>query len=364
MKILDRHLLREFLLPLFYTLAGFALVYVVIDLFENLERFRSHGVRSADILRYYRDMLPTVLDIVMPVSLLLATLYTLADLTRHNEITAMRACGFSLNRVMVPYLGMGLVAVAATAAVKEWVAPPALERRSAFFIKRAAPDAAAPSGTMRFAYYSSRTRHIWWIDSFDPLQPNRLTGVLVTREEPGPTALREEIRAQRADWLDGAWWFHNSETRRTLPDDVVEERHVWNRPLELRHLKETPRDFLLELKAPGFMSSLELWTHLHTHPNLPEADRALRTATLHQRLAMPWACFVVILFGIPAGTQTGRTGAFTGVLLALGFLLGYYALMNVGLFLSIQQLLPAWAGAWLPNIAFLGIGLTLARHTR
>src|SRR5436190_15768365 len=123
MRLLDRYLLRELLVPLAYCLAGLTLFLIAADLFANLSQYQRWKMHGDDIAEYYLMTLPTMLVFVLPISLLLALLYSLTNHARHNEITAMRAAGISLWRVCLPYFGVGLTATGLLFIMNEYWAP-------------------------------------------------------------------------------------------------------------------------------------------------------------------------------------------------------------------------------------------------
>jgi lipopolysaccharide export system permease protein len=108
MKLIDKYLLKTFLAPLAYCLVAFVMVYVIYDLCSTTwaTSWRARPP-SALVLQYYLILMPSVLTRIVPISLLLAALYALSSLTKNNEITAMRACGISITRLMVPFISGG-----------------------------------------------------------------------------------------------------------------------------------------------------------------------------------------------------------------------------------------------------------------
>jgi lipopolysaccharide export system permease protein len=107
-KIIDRYLLREYLKPVFFCITGFTMIFIVWDLMGHISRFIDASTPLLLILKFYLFLLAPSLLLLVPASLLLATLYTLWSMTRTNQITAMRASGISLQRIMGPFI---LVAV-------------------------------------------------------------------------------------------------------------------------------------------------------------------------------------------------------------------------------------------------------------
>ena len=123
MRLLDRYLLRELLIPLGYCLCGFLIFWIAGDLFNQLSAFKAHHLLAGDVAEYYLVKAPEFLVLVTPIALLLALLYALSTHARHNELTAIRTAGVSLWRACVPYFGVGLVFGAGSFAASEFWVP-------------------------------------------------------------------------------------------------------------------------------------------------------------------------------------------------------------------------------------------------
>src|SRR5260370_14379699 len=123
MRLMDRYLLRELLVPLGYCLSGFLLLWVTSDLIAELGGLQEKKLHAGDIAQYYLLKTPEFLVLVLPIALLLALLYTLTNHARHHEITAIRAAGVSLWRLCLPYLAVGLLASLAVFWLNEYCVP-------------------------------------------------------------------------------------------------------------------------------------------------------------------------------------------------------------------------------------------------
>src|SRR5512134_4105595 len=106
MRILDRYLLREFLVYLMLGLLGFIVIFIVVDLIEKMDVFLDHRAPALLVARYFLNLTPDVVVKMLPVSLLLATFLALGQLNKFGELTAMRAGGLSLMRIVAPVLGV------------------------------------------------------------------------------------------------------------------------------------------------------------------------------------------------------------------------------------------------------------------
>lgn len=368
MKIIKRYLLREFLHPLLYCLFAFAMLFVIFDLFDNFSRFMQNELSKGIIAKYYACYLLPTLEYLTPASLLLATLYTLWRFTKNNELIAMRACGISLYAIMRPFLGVALAFTIGSILLKETISPPAT--RWYMDIQTNNYQLRETRLVERRPFYIAPYHREWLVEQFDMLKPNILHGVRIKQEREDGTR-QYEITAQRAEWLDGVWWFfapviqHFSETDHPLgrPEPMAPpppHSNVAARP----DYKEIPSDFVNEIHEWVFLSTAEMIRYLRTHPNLSPDHLARRKTDMHNRIALPWACFVVTLFGIPAGARSGRQSAITGILLAIGLFIGFYGLIQFGLLLGKTEVLPPWLAAWIPNIVFGTTGLLMMKHMR
>src|SRR5690606_35497632 len=85
MRILDRYLLRTFMMPWLSCLIGFTFLFVIVDLVESLNKFVDGGVSIFSVVAYYVPYIPSIWIYIGPITLLLALLYALYQLTRNNE---------------------------------------------------------------------------------------------------------------------------------------------------------------------------------------------------------------------------------------------------------------------------------------
>src|SRR2546429_4453622 len=142
MRLLDRYVLRNFLQVYLYCIAGFISIWLIFDISDNISTFLDEHISLFLVGRYYATQVPQVFIILLPVSLLLALLFTLGRMSRANEIVSMLTAGVSLPRVLLPLIGMGLLTVAASMTLNYSLAPHAELARKTFLTEaRARPEA-------------------------------------------------------------------------------------------------------------------------------------------------------------------------------------------------------------------------------
>ncbi len=366
MKLIDRYILRCFSVPLLFCLLGFGLLFIIYDLFDHLNKFMEAETPALLIALYYLCLLLPTLEYIAPASLLLASLYTLWQFTRNNELTAMRASGVSLYRIMAPLLIVGIAFSLAASLIKETLATRAFEWTQNFEAQGYTDE--TPNETIVLTHYNVGTRRLWRIEEFNLNKPTVLYGVKVTQERPDATRVCDYY-AEHAQWLDGAWWFFDVWIQRyDERDNPVGEKTPMTPGLEsvseLRELSESPEVLRSEATPWYYLTTPEMIRYLKHHPNLDPKIRADKLFDIHQRLSLPWACFIVTLFGIPAGTRSARQGILIGIFLAMTFFFGFYALSQIGLFLGRRQIVEPWLGAWLSNGVFFITGCVMLLRMR
>src|SRR2546423_4983670 len=104
MKLLDRYIIRQFILATLVSVVAFIIIFVAIDLMEKLDKFLDRKVPFGMIVDYYINFTPQMISLVLPIALLLGSLFTAGKMSQQSEIIASRSAGMSLYRFMLPFL--------------------------------------------------------------------------------------------------------------------------------------------------------------------------------------------------------------------------------------------------------------------
>ena len=375
MRLLDRYLLRELLVPMGFCLSGFLLLWITSDLFVQLGEFQRKGLLPRDIAEYYLIVLPEFLVLVLPIALLLALLYTLTNHARHHEITAIRAAGVSLWRLALPYFGVGLFASLALFAANEFWVPRSYDRAKAVLSRRlpADPRLPGPNEYQKLCFENTRDGRRWVIGVY-----NARTGDMVNvgiypveRDSSKPW----ELAAARARRVDGVWTFYDVRVLKQPADpNLPPVPTLLTNVLAVPEFSETLDEINSEIKIRDNMSLRaakkadvpiqDLLNYVKLHPKLTPSDRAWLDTKLAGRLAAPWTCLVVVLIALPFGAAGGRRNVFVGVASSIIICFIYFVLQQLGLALGTSGKLPPWLAAWFPNLSFGLVGLLLTARIR
>ncbi|MDB4470746.1 LptF/LptG family permease, partial [Deltaproteobacteria bacterium] len=123
MKILNRFLLQHFLRILLLSCGAFIGIYLLIDFLEKIGDFIDHKATAGDYLIYMFNSVPVIFVQILPLAILMSVVLTLGTLGRTNEITAMRACGFGLWRIVRPLMLLAIGLSLLLLSLNEFVVP-------------------------------------------------------------------------------------------------------------------------------------------------------------------------------------------------------------------------------------------------
>src|SRR5690348_6158729 len=110
------------------SIVGFIIIYVAVDLMEKLDKFLDHKLSFLLIVEYYINFTPQIIALILPVGLLLGSLFATGRMSMASEIVAMRSGGISLYRFMAPFIVASLVISACSVYFIGWVLPKANAR--------------------------------------------------------------------------------------------------------------------------------------------------------------------------------------------------------------------------------------------
>ncbi|MCP4902488.1 MAG: LptF/LptG family permease [bacterium] len=352
--LLDRYLLTRLLMPLAMVILTAALLYVVVDVSDRLEDIGKNDVSFDVILTYYWNTLPQIVLDVMPMALLISVLVLLTVLERQLELTALKAAGISLYRVMIPALCIAVVISGCLWVLQEMVVPQA-NRESKRLLDRIKGRETTRSyrDTDRQWLLARDGSTLYNFRQFDA-SSQALTQLTMFRIDED-FGLRFHLFANRAEYDNGAWivgagtgWF------RQIYPDGTDEYHDIDTSLEL-DVPEGPSYFGQEYRLPAEMSFQDLGSYVQELQESGYNPVALMVRW-HQKLTYPLSAVIMVLLALPFGLNRGgqRVTTMQGVALALALGIGYFLLVAILGKMAEASLVAPQLGAWAPvSIAVL-----------
>lgn len=352
MKILDSYISRRFLGVLFFSLIAFVTIFIVVDLVEKLDSFIDRDVPNLVIAKMYLFSLPYILVLTLPVAMLLSSLFSIGNMARHNEIVAMKAAGISLYRILMPLFFIGMMVSFAALLFGEYIVPRAsesfailndqyLEKHRESWRKRInnvyLRDAMGRTVLMRYFDAAHNVGHTVSIRRFD-------------REK-----LVNRIDAKRMVWEDSVWVLYEG-FERAFQSENEQASAFERRLLEDENLR--PIDFARVLKKTEEMSFRDLKAFIAEVRN-NGSDPSRWLVDLYLKIAVPFANFIIVLFGAPLSSPKRRGGAATGFGISLAICFIYFGTVKFTQTLGQNGHLQPLFAAWLANGVFAIAGLVV-----
>ena len=132
MKLLDKYILKTFLVTFFFVVLILLTVVTVIDLTDKMDKFAKAELNAVEIFGYYLDYIPWIGSLLTPITIFIAAVYVCSRMAGHTEVIAMLSAGISFKRMLVPYfIGATLVGIISFA-LNGWIIPNSNKSRLAF----------------------------------------------------------------------------------------------------------------------------------------------------------------------------------------------------------------------------------------
>ncbi len=359
--ILDRYIMRKWLGLAAIVVAALLSLSLIVTFFERIDNVYTHNQPLSLFFRYLWYRVPEFVSYILPVAALTTALLTLGLLAKFNETTAMKACGISLYRAVLPVLFLGLASSLAAFALQERILPRANRKAEETWDRI---NEVPPRG------YSFLNRHwvlgrdqdrIFHYDFFDP-ESGRFSRFEAYEFDGRAWTLRSRASADEA-LLDGADLVLTRGWERAFPSaggpGRFEARASW------RLGRGEPRTtFVKDVEEPGQMTYAELRRYTD------DASRAGFETTrlkvdLATKLSFPLAGLIMTLIAVPFAFAMGRRGTLVGIGLSLAIAMVYWGAIGVFRSLGYVGFLGPFLAAWGPDLIFglAGTGFLLRMRT-
>lgn len=356
---LARYMARQFLGIFGICFSSLLVVWVLMDLNNNLNDLRQGQDIGKNLLLFYGMRLPSILMQLLPYSLLLSLLYCLGKLSKSREIVAMIQTGRSLPRITLPLIVAGLISTLLCAGLNYHWAPVA-DGSSDEFLQKV--KGATVSQASNVLYRNAPQHRLWMVGTFpkDYEKGNPLLKVEVTTTRSDGSLL-SRLSAETASWnpADRTWKFDRA-TIGSFAPDMPPDFEELSEPLILRGWAETPWQLIKPGLSAPFLGIPDLngWLQANAGNELTVSPAPYLTQW-HYRWAQPFVCLVTVLLAAPLGIHFSRRGSNGGVAMAVVLSVSLLFFTTVALSLGEASFLTPQMAAWLPNAFFALVGFYL-----
>jgi lipopolysaccharide export system permease protein len=307
------------------------------------------------VISYFLYKIPPLFNITLPISMLVAVLFTIGMLSKNSELTAMRAGGLKLFWIARPIFGIAIFMSLFSIFLNELIVPHCMRRaREIYNI-----DIRAKDKTGDF-----NQENIWWrsgstfysSEMFDSRNNHLLN--LIRLDVDYDFDIRKRTDSLQTSWASSlfGWSMENVEII-NFDKDVIAERNKL--PTLTLPIQEKPEDFYGTEADPQTMSYQQLTRYINKQKsNGLSANRYY--ADLYAKISYPFVIFICTLVVLPFAIKPARSGS-----LAISFTAGiviaftYYLVHSFSLAMGRAEFWNPWLAAWMANVIMGAVGLVL-----
>ncbi|MFQ5710077.1 MAG: LptF/LptG family permease [bacterium] len=357
MRILDVYILKRFVTILLFALISSLLIVIVVDLVGNLDKFIDKKVPFLVVVKYYVFYMPYWLLLILPIAMLLSSLFSVGHLARNNELIAMKSVSIPLSRILRPLLMLGLVISLVALAFGEKVVPLASQGKSNIEKKYI---------EVTVQHLRTRVTNIYWRDKLDRrifigyYDSFTKTANKVSIQKYLGDEIVERIDAPKMIWKDGTWVLYNGYKRsfdgnheKAEPFRTFPETQIDFKPQQLAQTQVEPEDM-----------SFEELKHFIAEVTKNGGNPTRWLVDLNLKLSIPFANFIMVLFGAPLASNKKRSGAIMGIFISLLICFLYFGMVKLTQTTGQNGTLSPLLAAWLSNGVFFVGGLCLLAVAR
>ena len=351
MTILDRYLAKELVLPFLAGIAGFVMMMIPTILFGMLDLIANRSVSAVLVAKAALLRLPGLMVWAPPIATLFGVSLGVSRLTRDNEIAAMRMSGIPLRRMLAPILVVGAAASVVSLLINETISP--RTNRKFMQVWREIVTSQYIPEVQQNVFFTSEN-YCFYVGKVERVGKGRfrLRNVMVYELRsagfPVLTTAKQAVSTGTV-WklMDGFQIYLDSQGRSRI--EVPFKEMTLN-------LSQTPEEFFLSQRLPEEMSAAELKRQIELYQRSGISVGAMQVE-YQFKFAIPFACLVLAIIGMPLSVHFSRFGGFAGLLIGIVLSFFYWNAYFLGQKLGAGGRVPAFLAAWTPNILFAAIGL-------
>lgn len=357
-KKIDRYIFFRLLTITLFVMMVLVFIFIIIDFSENSEDFTDKGATFAEIFGvYYLSYIPEITRLIIPVAVFVACLYLTGQMAERLEITALKAAGVSLYRLIVPYLAFAFLMTAIFSYLDGFVIPDANETRIAFEAQYLRGKSDKVDTNRIFRQESENT--IFKINYFNP---DDKTGHRIDVTKFQGDSVSETMSIRRMVWQeDDQLWELQNIIKRVFTPDGYSKTHIDSVDTTLSIY---PRDLARKTSDIYQLTYPEAQNYIQSIERSGAGSVELPKVQLYGRYAYPFSIIVVTIVGFALASvrRKGGKGFYIAAGLAVSFL--YLVMMKVIEPFGGKGTIDPMVAALLPHLFFLVIGIGILLNTR
>ena len=358
-KLMDKYLLALFSSKAIMTLLGFIVIFLLVDIVDHLDHIMDSDMPSLAIIQYYFHSIPWYSSIGLPMSLLLATVFTMGILQKNHELSALKASGISIKRLSIPLLILGILCSIFSFYFDNLIVTDHLQKRYELGAKYNLVSSRSNKIKKKDIFRQESQSEVLGIQRYN-FRNTTAYGVSIQNFQTGDLISRLDAPLMRWDPQLRIWLIEKYFTRRWEKDSLHFLALEKDTVLQLNF---TPTDLTQSTVKPEEMNFWELKQFVEKLEFYGVKDPRW-AVNMHFKAAFACTSFLMMLFGISLSIRKPRSSLAVGIGVSIFVIFLYYVGIKTGQSFGYKGALPPMWSVWLPNLIFFSIGLIMYNKTR
>jgi lipopolysaccharide export system permease protein len=351
-RIFFRYLFGRLFVPFAICVSACALIWIMVDLYGNIDDFLEHKTSPLTILRFYFLQLPTMAVQVLPAAMLFSTLWTLLALNRRSELVAFQSGGMAPIWLFSPFFVFALIWIAFLMWDLNWPAPRAAVT-SDRLLEQVKGQVAKYNVFVNLPYVDNANNRIWFFQNLD-LNQDTGKGVEILQRDANN---RDVVKyfGNVAKWTGSFWRLTGVLVIDYNIDGNLKDQKSFEE-LDLPDINTPPQIVGLVKTDPDELTMRQLSDFIAGSTASHEFLAKYRTEWWY-RVIYPFSIIVLMFYGLFQGTINDRRGALGGVMIAIVAFGVFEAFNKIFLAAGWANRLPPFIAAIATELILGGIGL-------
>ncbi len=354
-KILDRYIVKKFILTFFIAMLFIIGIIIIFDISEHIDDFVSkQAPLKAVILDFYLNYIPYFMNMFSPLFVFITVIFFTSKMAANTEIVAILSCGVSFHRMMLPYLFSALLIFSVSLTLNHYVIPRANAKRIEFEYKYIKDPNANYN---RNIHYQIAPGEFAYVESFSNWNN---TAYKFTLETVKDNRIVSKISAESAVWdTTFCGWrlkkYFIREYSEGLGDKIRSGAQL-DTVISL-----TISDFKRNKKTVTTLPKKELDEFIATQRMRGDASVNQSLIERHTRTALPFSAFILTIMGVALSSKKKRGGIGWNIGIGIALAFTYILFLRFSEMFVYTGTLPPGLALWLPNIIYAVIAVFLYR---
>ncbi len=355
----DKHIIIRLVKAYLAFVLMLILFFIALHYVEYTDDFQDRGATSKQVfLEYYPSYIPEIIKLISPLALFLSVIFLTAKLSSELALVALHSSAVSLRRILLPFLGFGLVVTCGLFYLSGWVVPKSNVDRIDFenqYIKQTRKNVrsnnlnyqTAPGKLLNVGFYDQRSKTAYRVSLFNINEENRII---------------QRMDARNMTWVDSLKvWRISDPIFRDFQNEIYQEKREESRdsligvlPQDLAR-SERDGELLTITESKSYLRSLE-------RSGLGYIRRPF--VEYYTKFSYPISHLILVLLGLPLAARRRVGGQATQIGIGLAVAFVYLAFIKIFEPLGYAGSVPSWMAAWAPHILFAFVALLIFYKTK